>query len=350
MPPLPSVPPLPPGIAATATVGGVFVVVLLGMLGARYLLVGRLKRWATATTTRVDDLVLAAIHTPSLFWAVAIALAVALRASPLDAELAQGASRAVQVILLVSMTLVTANIAGGVATQVLRGQSSDGQVTGLGQTIIKGVVIVLGGMVVLNALGVEIAPLLTALGVGGLAVALALQDSLTNFFAGIHILLERPYTIGNFIQMEGGKEGHVLDIGWRTTRIRTIQDDVIVVPNSKMAGSTILNYHMPIPRSQITLRVGVDYANDPEHVRAVLVDVVRTARPELDYLLELPPPEALLLRFGDFSLDFELRFTIDDIAKQPYALDELHRRVFARFREEGIAIPYPVRTVVMKGV
>jgi small-conductance mechanosensitive channel len=205
-----------------------------------------------------------------------------------------------------------------------------------------------GGTVLLNALGVEIAPIITALGVGGLAVALALQDSLTNLFAGIHILLERPFHIGHYIQLEDKREGHVLDIGWRTTRIRTLDDDVIVVPNSKIAGSTIVNYHMPFPRSRVLLRVGVDYASDPRRVREVLVDELQKAARELDILLEDPAPQAYFRTMGDFALEFELRFYVRDIASEERARDEVNHRVFARLRAEGIQIPFPTRTLIVQ--
>ena len=328
--------------------GGVLVAALTALLAVRFVLLRRLKAWAEGTATRVDDLVLAAIRTPSLFWSLALALAVALGASPLAPEMRQIFTTAILALVILSMTLVGASVAGGAMTLALRRQGADGKVPGLGQAVVKGVVVLIGGMVGLNVMGVEIAPLLTALGVGGLAVALALQDTLTNFFAGLHILLERPYHIGNFIRLDDGQEGLVLDIGWRTTRIRTLADDVIVVPNSRMAGSTILNYHMPIRRSRVAIRVGVEYGSDAEKVRDVLVDVVRQAVPELDYLLAEPTPEALLLKLGDWSLDFELRFHITDIARQPHAIDQILRRILVRFRAEDIHIPFPVQTVHLR--
>jgi small-conductance mechanosensitive channel len=345
---VPNAPAIPDDVLGLLEVLGVFLGAVFGLLAARYVLFRRLHSWAAATTTHLDDLVLGAVNTPSLFWCVALALDLALRTSPMEETVRAPIGHALDILIMLSMTLAAANVAGGVVTELLRRQAPDGKVPGLGQAVIRTVVVVLGGMVVLNALGVEIAPLLTALGVGGLAVALALQDTLTNFFAGMHILLERPFHIGHFIRLEDGQEGHVLDIGWRTTRVRTVQDDVIVVPNSKIAGSTILNYNMPIPRSRVALSVGVAYDSDPEKVRAVLIDEAVRAMPELVYLLPTPAPDALLLKFGDFALEFQLRFYVTDIARQPAALDEMHRRVLRRFREEGIEIPFPVHTVLLK--
>lgn len=341
---------LPPELLTPLTVAAPFVVAFLVLFGVRFLLLRRLRGWAAGTESRVDDIVLAAVHTPSIFWCVAIALEIGLRISPLPAELRDVLTRAIQVLVVVSMSLVAASVAGGLVTVAIRRRVPDGKVPGLGQAVARGLVLLVGAMVALNILGVEIAPLLTALGVGGLAVALALQDTLTNFFAGLHILLERPYAIGHFIRLEDGQEGHVMDIGWRTTRIRTLADDVIVVPNSKMAGSTIVNFHMPIPRSRLTMRVGVDYGSDLDRVQAILEDEATRAAAELDYLLADPAPDALVTRFAEFSVDFELRFFVKDVAREPRALDEMHRRVFRRFKAEGIEIPFPVRRVLIDKV
>ncbi len=323
----------------------VFVLALAGLLGIRFLIFRRLRAWAAHMPSQLDGRLLKTLATPSIFWCVALAAKVSLDAAPLDIAFQDAIRHSVGVLLMLSTTLIVANVAGIVVTQALRRQSPDGTVPGLGQAVIRTVVFVLGAIIVLNALGVEIAPLLTALGVGGLAVALALQDTLTNFFAGIHILLERPFEIGQFIRLDDGQEGHVLDIGWRTTRIRTQKDDVVVVPNSKMAGSTILNYHMPITRSRLTVSVSVAYDSDVDRVKAVLVDEALQAVAQLDYLLAEPMPEALLIRLGEYALDYQLRFHVRDVVVQGPALDEMNRRVVKRLRAEGIEIPFPVRTV-----
>jgi small-conductance mechanosensitive channel len=334
-------------LADTLRASGVFLGVLLALLTLRYVTLKRLRAMAASTATRVDDLVVLALQTPSLFWCLAVALEAALRSSPLDPSLQQVFSVAITLLLVVSATMVAAHIAGGVVTLGLARSAPDGKVPGLGQAVAKGLVTLLGGMVVLNVLGVEIAPLLTALGVGGLAVALALQDTLSNFFAGIHILLERPYTIGNYIRLENGAEGWVIDIGWRTTRVRTRDDDVVVVPNSKMAGSTIVNFHLPIRRSRVIVKVGVAYASDAEHVRAVLLDEAERVRQSVDCILADPAPDVVMVAFGESSLDFELRVHLTDIARQPFAVDVLHRAVLKRFRAEGIGIPFPMRHVLL---
>src|SRR3972149_4116414 len=154
---------------------------------------------------------------------------------------AWGTSVVVALVIL-SVTIVVANV-------LARGLQRFGQriqmetaVTGLGAALTKGTVLVLGGLLVLSTLGVAISPLLAALGVGGIAVGLALQDTLSNLFAGVHILMEKPLRVGGYVKLESGQEGYVTDVGWRTTRIRMLPNNMIIVPHAKLAQSIVTNY------------------------------------------------------------------------------------------------------------
>jgi len=126
--------------------------------------------------------------------------------------------------------------------------------------------------VVRGSLGIEITPILPALGVGGLAVALALQDTLSNLFAGIHLLADKPIRVGDYVKLADTVEGHVEDIGWRSTRVRMLQNVVVTIPNKRVAESIITNYDMPEPRLALLIRVGVDYGADPDLVERLLVE------------------------------------------------------------------------------
>src|SRR5205814_6806329 len=180
-------------------------------------------------------------------------------------------------------------------------------VTGLAQTSARVSVLIVGGLILLAALGVQITPLLTALGVGGLAVALALQDTLSNLFAGLHLLADRPIRVGDYVKLADGVEGFVVDVGWRSTRVRQLQNSIAIVPNSAVAKATIVNYHLPEPRLAITIRVSVDYASDPDRVEAVLVEETQRAVGQVSGLLGDPPPTARLIPgFVESGLEFSL--------------------------------------------
>src|SRR4029079_4930090 len=157
--------------------------------------------------------------------------------------------------------------------------------TGLVRAAVRGTILRIGALVMLDSLGVQITPLLTALGVGGLAVALALQDTLSNLFAGVHLLADRPIRVGDYVKIAESIEGYVVDVGWRSTRVRTLGNNVVIVPNKRVAESIIVNYDMPERRMSLGVAVSVAYGSDPERVEAVVVDEATKAAAELTGLL-----------------------------------------------------------------
>jgi small-conductance mechanosensitive channel len=210
--------------------------------------------------------------------------------------------------------------------------------------------LLIGGLVLLDALGVQITPLLTALGVGGLAVALALQDTLSNLFAGVHLLADKPIRVGDYVKIDGVIEGYVIDVGWRSTRVRMLQDNVVIVPNKRVAESIITNYDMPGRRMGLLLQVSVSSASDPDRVEEILTEEARRAAGELAGLLPAPPPMVLLMPgFGAYSLDFTLVCHVASFVDQFSVQHELRKRILRRLRAEHIEIPFPVRTVEIRG-
>jgi small-conductance mechanosensitive channel len=195
-------------------------------------------------------------------------------------------------------------------------------------------------------LGISITPLITALGVGGLAVALALQDTLANLFAGIHILVEKSIRVGDFIRLETGQEGYVQDITWRTTRVRMLPNNIVVIPNSKLSQSVVTNYYLPEKRMSVLIPVGVSYQSDPDQVERILVEEAAKAVGEVPGLLGDPAPFVRFIPgFGESSLDFTLVCQVAEFTDQYPAQHELRKRIFRRFRHEGIEIPFPQRVV-----
>lgn len=345
--------PTPAEIQASLLPACVFLGVLVGLLVARHVVLRHARRWAVRTDNTVDDLLIHALAVPSALWALAIALHVSLPLAPLPDELVTPARTGLLVVLILSVTLATANLAGGmmgVLVSRLEGSDRKGRarVSGLGQGLVRAVVGFIGLTVLLKAVGVEIAPLLTALGVGGLAVALALQDTLGNFFAGVHVLLEKPFSIGDFIRLESGQEGTVADVSWRTTRIRTLDDHVVVLPNSKIAGSTIVNFHLPDPRNRLTLEIGVEYGSDLDAVRALLIDEVRAVTAEGGLFANEPAGDAGVTRFGEWAVYLSVRFYVHDVRMAFPATDAMARRLYARLRAEGVRIPLPTQQVLLR--
>ncbi len=322
-----------------------FVFVTLAALALRALLLTPLRRWVRSPTSVA---VLDSVRMPSVLWATVLGLYVAIEVAGDVSNLPPRISTHLHNVLTAAIILsVTMTIAGIIGTVIGRAGDRLGRaVTGLAQTSARGVILIVGLLVLLSSLGIEITPILTALGVGGLAVALALQDTLSNLFAGVHLLADQPIRVGDYVKIGDTVEGFVLDVGWRSTRVRLLHNNIVVVPNRTVAQSIITNYDMPEPRMAVVFRIGVDYATDPDHLETTVLSEVAKAVGQVPGLLDEPKPTVRLIPgFGESSLDFTLVCHVASFGHQFEVQHELRKRILRRFRAEGIEIPYPSRTI-----
>lgn len=322
---------------------------VFGLLIIRGMAFRVLNKWASATDTEIDDIIIQALKHPSGYWCIAVGLYIGIAVSELPVRYVFYISKTIHIILILSITFAAANLAGRIFRNYIQTSALPIPTTGLAYGILKGVIFIIGFLVMLSALGITIAPLLTALGVGGLAVALALQDTLANLFSGIHILMEKSLRVGDFIKLETGQEGYIDDITWRTTRVRMLPNNIVVIPNSKLAQSVVTNYCLPEKRMSLLIPIGVSYSSDPDKVEKILVEEAKRAVGEIPGLLGEPEPFVRFIPgFGESSLDFTLICQVKEFVDQYLAQHELRKRIFRRFREEGIEIPFPHRTVYMR--
>ncbi|RJQ56086.1 MAG: mechanosensitive ion channel family protein [Nitrospiraceae bacterium] len=327
----------------------------LALLSAAVLFIVRtvafrlLHKWAGKTETRIDDIIIGSVKMPSVYWCVAIGLYMGIAVSDLPERYVIYLTRVIHIIIIFSITFATANLSGKLFKDYVHKTALPIPTTGLAYGILKGVIIVIGFLIILSVLGISITPLITALGVGGLAVALALQDTLANLFAGIHILVEKSVRIGDFVKLETGQEGYIYDITWRTTRVKMLPNNMVIIPNSKLSQSIVTNYYLPEKRMSLLIPVGVSYSSDPGKVERVLVEEAKKAVGDIPGLLGDPEPFVRFIPgFGDSSLDFTLICQVGEFVDQYLAQHELRKRIFNRFKEEGIEIPFPHRTVYMR--
>jgi small-conductance mechanosensitive channel len=329
-----------------ATPVGAALGVTLALLVCRHYLLRWLEALAGRTATQLDELLVQSLRAPTVLWCLAAGLMVGLEVGPLPRRLAAWGTSLVAALVILSVTI-------GIANGLARGLQNLGQriqietaVTGLGITLTKVLVFLLGGLLILGTLGISVTPILAALGVGGLAVGLALQDTLSNLFAGVHLLLEKPVRVGDYVKLESGQEGYVTDIGWRTTRIRMLPNNMVIVPNAKLAQSILTNYYLPEQRMALLVPISVSYGSEPERVEKILVEEATRATGEVPGLLAEPAPFVRFIPgFGESSLDFTLICQVREFVDQYLAQHELRKRIFRRFREEGIEIPFPQRVV-----
>lgn len=329
----------------------VFVAATVVLLLLRALLLSVLRRWASGPngwSTLVQ-----AIQLPSVLWSVVIGIWIAIefagQTERLPRRLSEQLAQLLEIAVILSVTISAAKILSTLIQRVSERKALGVLLTGLGQSVARGVVLIVGLLMLLSAVGIHITPILTALGVGGLAVALALQDTLSNLFAGAHLLADRPIRVGDYVKLADTVEGHVMDIGWRSTRVRMLQNVVVTIPNKKVAESIITNYDMPDSRLALGIRVAVDYGSDADRVEQLLVEEATRAVGEVPGLLGEPAPSVRLIPgFGDFSLDFTLGCHVGSFTDQFLVQHELRKRILRRLAAEGIQIPVQVRAAELR--
>jgi small-conductance mechanosensitive channel len=323
------------------TATAVFAVVTAVAFGLRYLAIRAVRRWATATTTPFSAVILDSFRLPSLMWCLLIGLYTAVDTAELPQQFSATALKILFSLLVISVTVATANLSGTALQVGLKQSHIATPATGLTLTFMKVVIWVTGGLVLLGGLGMSITPVLTALGVGGLAVALALQDTLSNFFAGIHLLIEQPIRVGDFIKLESGQEGYVEDISWRTTRIRMPSNDMVILPNSKLTQSVLVNYHLPDPRRGISIVIGVPHDADPDMIERVLLEETLST-------IGAAPSIRFIPGVGESSLNFSVNCHVREFNDHALVQHELRKRMLKRLKREGIQIPLPQQTVYLR--
>ncbi|HXX57647.1 MAG TPA: mechanosensitive ion channel family protein [Thermodesulfovibrionales bacterium] len=310
-----------------------------------------LHRWAERKgQKKIEDIVRTALRTPSVYWCIAIAIHSGIGFSDLPERYVFYLSKAIHVLVVFSVTVAAANLAGKIFRDYIQQSRLSIPSTGLAHGMVKGTILIIGLLISLSVLGISVTPLITALGIGGLAVALALKDTLENLFAGIHILVEKSIRVGDLIKLETGQEGYVEDITWRTTWIRMAPNNMVIIPNSRLTQSIVTNFHLPGKQMALSIPVAVSYASDPEVVERVLMEEVKRAVGEIPGLLGDPGASAMLIPgFGENSLNFTLTCQVREFSEKDLVQHELRKRIIRRFKAEGIAIPFPQRMVHLRG-
>jgi small-conductance mechanosensitive channel len=206
-------------------------------------------------------------------------------------------------------------------------------------------VFLVGALITLATIGVSVAPLLTALGVGGLAVGLALQDTLANLFAGFHLLVSRQVRPGDYVRLSTGEEGYVEDVTWRNTTIRRLPNDLVIVPNAQLASAVTINYTLPSSDQAILVDVSVAYEEDLDRVERVTLEVARDILNSVTGGVEGFSPLVRFRSFDDSGIGFTVVLRGKHVTDQHLLRHEFVKRLHQRYAQEGITIPYPQRTV-----
>jgi small-conductance mechanosensitive channel len=316
----------------------VAVAYLLGQIG-RYIVDTRVSALARRTPGEWGDAVVLAVGRRVPFWSFLIGIYIAAGFWVLAPNIANALDKALYVAAAASLTLLFAEVLVKLIRTHGPGIDPALPTTTITENLVRIVVVTIGLLVILNGLGLSITPMLTALGVGGLAIALALQDTLANLFAGFYLTVAKAIRIGNYIRLASGEEGYLVDIDWRASRIRQLSNNTVLVPNSKLSQSIVTNYHLPDQELDVIVEMSVDYGSDLDRVEQVTLQVAREIMATVPGGVSTFEPSVRFHTFGDPGVGFSVALRAREFVDQFLIKHEFMKRVHRRFAAERILIP-----------
>lgn len=308
-----------------------------------------LKKKAEQTHHTFDDILASVLAAPLILFFLALGLSFYLDAIP---DLPRKWAKYSDAILIILFVLAGYLFVDRLMMEILRRYSKKvdfiSSSAGVIKTLYRALILGFVFLIVLDRLKITITPFLASLGIGGLVVALALQDTLSNFFSGIYIFFDKPIRIGDYIMLESGQEGYVTQIGWRNTRIKMLPNNVVIVPNAKLVSGQITNFYLPETEMAVLVQVGVSYQSDLEKVEKVTIEVAKEVLREVEGGVQEFDPFIRYHTFSDFSINFTVILRAREYVNKYLIVHEFIKRLHKRYQEEGVEIPFPIRTVYMK--
>ena len=307
----------------------------------------KLKKIAEKTKWKGDEIVISELRGKTFFWFVIAGIYLAILNIPIREDIFNILQKILLVIIIASVTIVFARIAVGFVNSYAGKAQGVLPLTSISSNLVNVLILATGILIILQSLGISITPMLTAFGVGGLAVALALQDTLSNLFSGLHIIISKQVAPGDYVKLDTGEAGYVTDIAWRNTTIRAISNNMIVVPNSKLASAIITNYCQPEKEMSVLIQVGVSYDSDLEKVEKVTIEVAREVMEKIQGGISEFEPFIRYHTFGNSSINFSVILRTREFVNQYIIKHEFIKKLHKRYQKEGIEIPFPITTVYM---
>jgi small-conductance mechanosensitive channel len=329
-------------IVPTLLLGGT----LLAGLLLRKLLFRLVTQWAARTGSHLDVLLIGSLRGPIVLWALILGLHLATQNSQIPRPYLRYVPPSLEVLWILSLTIAMAHLAGNIVRFYAGHVRGAQAVTSLTQKLAQVAVVLLGTVWTLRVVfNLNLTPILTTLGVGGLAVALALQDTLSNLFAGFYVSISGLVRIGDYIKLNTGEEGFVGDINWRCTTLRSGTNNLIVIPNAKLGQAIFTNYFLPDRHMGGAVAVNVSYDADIDHVEKILREEAAIAAGQIIGMLQDPAPGVDFSPGpGEMGLGFQVNFQAAGFTELGPVQSELRRRLYRRLKREGIGM-VPARVI-----
>jgi len=322
-----------------------FIAKIVVLVSERYLL-----KLSEKTKTKVDDLLIKKTNRPISFLLLLIGIKLALVPLQLKEEVSHLVNGLISSIVVILIVFVVIYIFDTLIEFWVKGWATrtksrvDVNLLGLFHRFSRIVIMLLGLLFILQVWGIQIGPLLASLGIAGIAIAFALQNTLGNIFGGISLIIDKTVKKGDIVKLDSGESGMVYDVGIRSTKIKTWDNELITIPNGKLADSKVHNVSQPDPSIRINIELGVEYGSNPEKVKKLIIDTVK----KIKDVMKDPGPVVWFLEMGDFALKFRLMFWVDDLSKKWPTHQEAMTNIYKALNKAKIGIPFPTRTLYMK--
>ncbi len=304
----------------------------------------RAAYYAARTSTTVDDLLLERLKNPVRLLTIVLSASGAWAFSPVVTKHQVAIAHGIKIAAIICLIWIVDRL-----ISVFFSSSASGNLSystrSLLFTIARVLFLLLGSLVVLDTLGISITPILASLGIGSLAVALALQDTLSNFFSGIYLLADKPIRVGDFVEIEDTVSGTVAKIGWRNTQVRTVTNNTVILPNSKVSSARIVNFDFPDKELTFNIPVGVAYDSDLNRVEKITIEVGKEILTSVQGGVAEFLPIIRFNQFSDSSINFIVILRGQRFEDQGLLKHEFIKRLHDRYKKEGIDIPFPQRVV-----
>lgn len=331
----------------------ILLIYLLGSLGLGLLiekvLLKKIQNAANKTKWKGDDIIIHSFKGIVVFWTTAAGIYFSIHYLAFKESFTNVVDKVIFSVVVLSVSILTGRIFVGFIKAKTSGTAGLLQSSSIIANITRVIVFLVGILVILQTLGISITPVLTALGVGGLAVALALQETLSNLFSGIQVLASQQIRTGDYVKLDTGEEGYVSDITWRSTTIRALPNNLIIVPNSKLASAIIRNYQLPDKEIAVSIEVGVSYDSDLEKVEQITIQTAKDILQKTEGGVKTFEPFIRYHTFADSCINFTTILRAQEFVNQYLIKHEFIKALHEQFRKNAIEIPFPIRTLHLKG-
>ncbi|MFA6378217.1 MAG: mechanosensitive ion channel family protein [Candidatus Omnitrophota bacterium] len=318
--------------------------VLLWLLVKRVVFAG-IKHLTERTKTRIDDILIHAADLPLFLLILSSGSIFMQYVSPLavNSEMTRYFLLGFKAIIILAIALFVDRLIRGVIIEYTPKNDMLKASSGIVKAVARIFILGIGALILIDSFGISITPILASLGIGSLAVALALQPTLENFFSGIQLISDKPIRVGQFIKLETGQEGYVEKIGWRSTWIKMLPNNTVILPNKTIANSIVTNYDYPNKEVAVLVDLGVHYKSDLEKVERVTIDVGRDVMKTVSGGVVSFEPFIRYHTFSDSSINFTVILRAKEFVDNYLIKHEFIKKLNKRYTQEGIVIPYPIR-------